>query len=212
MSYNQPFRPQIYSYQSRSRFRQYPRQVVTSIPGAGFAVDRLQWGDQAIDLGGLGVVVGPPARSEWSRWWELTPAFFTAAAPAGFDDYPQRSQVEESEAAGSPVFFHAVRDEKGSVISTSAKWINRGGTPVEAVLGVPASHVASGTLSLNAVSALRIPTLSREEVDARLERLRPPTPGSQIPDHTASYIVGIGAVVLLGGGGYYLWKRGKKAV
>jgi LPXTG-motif cell wall-anchored protein len=113
------------------------------------------------------------------------------------------------------VFFHAVRDEKVSVISTSAKWINRGGTPVEAVLGVPASHVASGTLSLNAVSALRIPTLSREEVDARLERLRPPTPGSQIPDHTASYIglgLGIGAVVLLGGGGYYLWKRGKKAV
>jgi hypothetical protein len=56
MSYSSvpAFRPQIYSYQSRSRFRQYPRQVVTSIPGAGYAVKNLRWGEQAIDLGGLG--------------------------------------------------------------------------------------------------------------------------------------------------------------
>lgn len=58
MSYNSPFRPQIYSYQSRSRFRQYPRQVVTSIPGAGYAVDHLRWGDQALDLSGLGSAAG----------------------------------------------------------------------------------------------------------------------------------------------------------
>lgn len=56
MSYSLPaFRPQIYSYQSRSRFRQYPRQVVTPIPGAGYAVKNLVWGEQAIDLSGLGV-------------------------------------------------------------------------------------------------------------------------------------------------------------
>lgn len=55
MSYSNPsFRPQIYSYQSRSRFRQYPRDVRTSIPGAGFSVKDLRWGDQVLDLSGLG--------------------------------------------------------------------------------------------------------------------------------------------------------------
>jgi hypothetical protein len=60
MSYSNPsFRPQIYSYQSRSRFRQYPRDVRTSIPGAGFSVKDLRWGDQVLDLSGLG--------TDWSR-------------------------------------------------------------------------------------------------------------------------------------------------
>jgi hypothetical protein len=54
MSYTKPYQPQIYSYQSRSRFRQYPRQVVTPIPGAGYDVSHLDWREQAIDLGGMG--------------------------------------------------------------------------------------------------------------------------------------------------------------
>jgi len=57
MSYTD-YRPHIYSYQSRSRTRQYPRNVRTSIPGAGFDVKNLMWRDQPIDLsvGGLGAV------------------------------------------------------------------------------------------------------------------------------------------------------------
>jgi len=54
MSYTKPYQPQIYSYQSRSRFRQYPRQVVTPIPGAGYDVSHLDWSDQPINLGGMG--------------------------------------------------------------------------------------------------------------------------------------------------------------
>ena len=54
MSYTKPYQPQIYSYQSQSRFRQYPRQVVTPIPGAGFDVAHLDWSDQPINLGGMG--------------------------------------------------------------------------------------------------------------------------------------------------------------
>jgi len=52
MSYTKPYQPQIYSYQSQSRFRQYPRQVVTPIPGAGYDVAHLDWSDQPIQLGG----------------------------------------------------------------------------------------------------------------------------------------------------------------
>jgi hypothetical protein len=54
MSYTKPYQPQIYSYQSQSRFRQYPRQVVTPIPGAGYDVAHLDWSDQPIQLGGMG--------------------------------------------------------------------------------------------------------------------------------------------------------------
>ncbi len=54
MSYTKPYQPQIYSYQSRSRFRQYPRQVVTPIPGAGYEVAHLDWSDQPINLSGMG--------------------------------------------------------------------------------------------------------------------------------------------------------------
>lgn len=53
MSYTKPYQPQIYSYQSQSRFRQYPRQVVTPIPGAGYDVAHLDWSDQPINLSGV---------------------------------------------------------------------------------------------------------------------------------------------------------------
>lgn len=187
MSYSLPaFRPQIYSYQSRSRFRQYPRQVVTSIPGAGYAVKNLVWGDQAIDLSGLGAV----EPYENLRWWESTPAFWARATPLGWDDHPQLDQIE---AGGGPVFV---------------TWRMNNGEPEQWVVGkagsgggfVPPAKQAAARRMITALKALNLPTLSTAEVEARVR-----------PNRTSLYVgIGLGAAALLGGG-YYLMKRGKKA-
>lgn len=46
------YTPSIYRPGLYGRFRLYPRQVVTAIPGAGYRVKRLVWADQQLDLDG----------------------------------------------------------------------------------------------------------------------------------------------------------------
>ena len=46
-----PYTPMIYGPGSKGRFRQYPREVVTRIPGAGYRVP-LAWAEQQINLDG----------------------------------------------------------------------------------------------------------------------------------------------------------------
>lgn len=54
------YTPRLYGPGSSGRFRQYPRQVVTPIPGAGYRVPRLAWAEQQINLdGGVRVTGGP---------------------------------------------------------------------------------------------------------------------------------------------------------
>lgn len=50
----QPYVPSLYLPGSLGRFRQYPRRVVTPIPGAGYNVGRGVWGEQVLYLGGYG--------------------------------------------------------------------------------------------------------------------------------------------------------------
>lgn len=52
-----PYTPRIYGPGSSGRFRPYPRNVKTPIPGAGYAVRKLAWAEQEINLDG-----GRPAR------------------------------------------------------------------------------------------------------------------------------------------------------
>lgn len=48
-----PYVPSLYLPGAHGRFRRYPRQVRTAIPGAGFTnVGRLVWGSQLLDLDG----------------------------------------------------------------------------------------------------------------------------------------------------------------
>lgn len=210
------FRPQIYSYQSRSRFRQYPRDVRTSIPGAGFAVENLRWGEQAIDLSGLGTA--PMAPDSPRKWWESTPAFWAKASPLGWDDYPQRSQAE---AAGSPVFLRAVHRANGDVDSVVARWRTRDGMERSDTVLVASDRMAATTRAVNAVEALRLPTLSTAEVSAVLGPSRNSDSHAAqrtfAPESTGSnklplYIgLGLSAAALLGGGYYLMKKRGKRA-
>jgi hypothetical protein len=47
-----PYTPRIYGPGGRGRFRSYPHVTRTSIPGAGFRVRKLVWGEQPLNLGG----------------------------------------------------------------------------------------------------------------------------------------------------------------
>lgn len=48
------YTPVLYAPNGYGRFRTYPRQVQTPIPGAGFTnVKRLVWGEQLLDLDGV---------------------------------------------------------------------------------------------------------------------------------------------------------------
>lgn len=47
-----PYPPSLYLPGSYGRFRQYPRVVETPIPGAGYQVGKLVWGEQELALDG----------------------------------------------------------------------------------------------------------------------------------------------------------------
>jgi hypothetical protein len=47
-----PYPPSLYLPGSYGRFRQYPRVVETPIPGAGYHVGEMVWGEQMLDLDG----------------------------------------------------------------------------------------------------------------------------------------------------------------
>jgi hypothetical protein len=47
-----PYRPVLYRSGSQGRYRAYPRQTTTPIPGAGYDADELAWSEQELDLGG----------------------------------------------------------------------------------------------------------------------------------------------------------------
>jgi len=47
-----PYPPSLYLPGSYGRFRQYPRVVQTPIPGAGYRVGKMVWGEQVLDLDG----------------------------------------------------------------------------------------------------------------------------------------------------------------
>jgi hypothetical protein len=49
-----PYLPSLYLPGSFGRFRQYPRETVTPIPGAGYRVGNGVWGEQVLYLGGYG--------------------------------------------------------------------------------------------------------------------------------------------------------------
>lgn len=46
------YRPVLYEPDGYARFRQYPRQVETPIPGAGYDVKGFAWAEQELDLNG----------------------------------------------------------------------------------------------------------------------------------------------------------------
>lgn len=46
------YRPVLYDTDGYGRFRQYPRQVETPIPGAGYDVEGFAWAEQELDLNG----------------------------------------------------------------------------------------------------------------------------------------------------------------
>jgi hypothetical protein len=202
MSYSVPaFRPQIYSYQSRSRFRQYPRQVVTSIPGAGYAVKNLRWGEQAIDLSGLGTApMVPPL------WWKVPSALATSL------NYPQQAQAV---AAGGPVYLALFPAWSDGATKVGPVLYARFGT-----LSVPHQFSSQNQTDttwlaqlMHSLQASGSPGLTDAQVTAQLQN-----PGASTderpaatPNHTALYIgLGVGAAALIGGGLYFM-KRGKKA-
>lgn len=46
------YSPVLYKPDGYARFRQYPRQVETPIPGAGYDVEGFAWAEQELNLGG----------------------------------------------------------------------------------------------------------------------------------------------------------------
>jgi hypothetical protein len=49
-----PYRPTLYRPGSQGRYRAYPHNTVTPIPGAGLDADELVWSEQELELGGGG--------------------------------------------------------------------------------------------------------------------------------------------------------------
>lgn len=47
-----PFTPELYQQGGAGRYRRYPRQVQTPIPGAGYDVGQMVWGEQELNLNG----------------------------------------------------------------------------------------------------------------------------------------------------------------
>lgn len=48
----QPYTPSLYQPDSYGRYRIYPRQVETPIPGAGYDVHKMVWAEQELNLDG----------------------------------------------------------------------------------------------------------------------------------------------------------------
>lgn len=47
-----PYTPSLYQPNGYGRYRQYPRQVMTPIPGAGYDVGEMVWAEQELNLDG----------------------------------------------------------------------------------------------------------------------------------------------------------------
>jgi len=47
-----PYTPSLYRTNGYARYRQYPRQVDTPIPGAGYHVGKMVWAEQPLNLDG----------------------------------------------------------------------------------------------------------------------------------------------------------------
>jgi hypothetical protein len=50
----QPYTPSLYEPDGYGRYRQYPRNVETPIPGAGYDVGEMVWAEQELNLDGGG--------------------------------------------------------------------------------------------------------------------------------------------------------------
>lgn len=50
----QPYTPSLYEPGGYGRYRQYPRNVETPIPGAGYRVGKMEWAEQELNLDGGG--------------------------------------------------------------------------------------------------------------------------------------------------------------
>jgi len=62
-----PYTPALYLPRNLGRYRSYPRTVVTPIPGAGYRVRRLVWGDQPLNLRGAQPGVPPRTYGLYDR-------------------------------------------------------------------------------------------------------------------------------------------------
>lgn len=142
------------------------------------------------------------------KWWEVTPAFWAAARPLGFDDYPQRSQAE---AAGGPVFLSWFPGWSDGTVTTPPIIYARFGSGSSVPFQVPADKVASSTQAMQALQAASPPTLTDADVTSRL--LNPGVSTNERPyslkvsaNRTGLVIAGLGVAALLGGV-YYLGTR-----
>jgi hypothetical protein len=64
----QPYTPSLYmlSAPMLGRYRSYPRQVITPIPGAGFRPAKLVWGEQVLNLDGTNGMRRPYPYGDYS--------------------------------------------------------------------------------------------------------------------------------------------------
>jgi hypothetical protein len=98
-----PYTPRLYMPGGTGRFRTYPRQTVTPIPGAGYNVHGMRWGEQLLDLDGrsgnypTGHYHGVPLRG-------IGNYLGTAAAPAVPFPRPSASGVESFFGVGARLF------------------------------------------------------------------------------------------------------------
>jgi len=73
------YTPSLYLPGSMGRYRQYPRTVVTRIPGAGYKVGKLVWGEQVLNLDGAAVAPFNYASVPLLGLGQILPAAMTAS-------------------------------------------------------------------------------------------------------------------------------------
>jgi hypothetical protein len=128
MSYQpvmRPWKPEIYSLGSRSRYAQYPTFVKTPIPGAGFN-RRLVMASQPLMLNGLGALGNP-----------LNPTALVNTA-AGLLTSPDATLAAKGPAIVAAVDAHLMGPLVKSVVKQTKPYILKYVLPVYAVITVAA--------------------------------------------------------------------------
>lgn len=175
----QPYTPSLYQPDSFGRYRKYPHFTDTPIPGAGYQVGQLFWGEQELNLDGsrepqhYGNYSTVPLRGLGQV--QLTPDMIRASLRRPL----LTSATERSETITAPGPESGVWQPPST--ATTAEEIAAAAAAAEAAAQAAAAQADAGPLSFLTETVGPVPV----------------------------WAIGLAGLAVLGGGGYWLYRRRK---
>jgi LPXTG-motif cell wall-anchored protein len=185
-----PYTPSLYQPDSYGRYRIYPRVTETPIPGAGYRVGQMYWGEQELNL-------------EGSRQPQPYGSYSMVPLRGLGIDFSAISQMMVREGGAGSLVRRAL--DSGTIALPGGGGGEGAPLPTESVpedYGYDvAAEIASASAEVERAVAEADADAAATEGQSFFERKVGPVP---------YWAIGLGVVAVVGGGGFLVWRKKRK--